>query len=508
MKIDIKKIKKSIDKIDNYNVVKKTPLQKQEQLSLRYGNNIFLKREDLQLINSFKIRGAMHKFSKLTKTQLKNGVIAASAGNHAQGVAMSAKKFKCKAKIIMPDITPAIKVKAVKRLGAEVVLHGKNIAESLLHAFELEKSEKLTFIHPYDDLDVISGQGTIGKEIMEAFQKPIHAIFCCVGGGGLMTGIAAYIKAINPSIKIIGVEALGAEAMTKSLKSNKRITLKQVALFAEGAAVKRAGIHTFNIAKKYVDEMLVVDNDSICAAIKDTFEDSRVVLEPAGALAVAGMKQYLQKNKIENENIICIASGANLNFDRLRFVAERAEIGEQREAIIAVSISEKPGAFKNFCELIGNRNITEFNYRYSNSSEAQIFTGVSISKISEVKSIIKSLESSGLKALDLTSNELAKSHLRHLVGGHAPAVKNELIYRFEFPERPGALMNFLNLLNEEWNITLFHYRNHGADQARVLVGIQVPSKQEKAFKKFLSQLSYPYWNESSNLGYNLFLGNK
>ena len=507
MKIDIKKIKRSIDRVNNYSVVKKTPLERQEQLSSRFENNIFLKREDLQPIHSFKIRGAMNKFSRLSASKLKNGVIAASAGNHAQGVALSAKKIKCRAVIVMPEITPFIKIKAVKNYGAEVVLHGENFAESMEYALALAQKEKMTFVHPYDDLDVIIGQGTIGKEILENFNNPIHAIFCCVGGGGLVSGVAAYVKAIRPEIKIIGVEAKGSEAMTKSLKSKKRVTLKQVALFAEGAAVKKVGEYNYMICKDYVDEMLVVDNDSICAAIKDVFEDSRIILEPAGALAVAGIKQYIEKNKkkIKHENIIGIASGANLNFDRLRFVSERAEIGEQREAIIAVSIPEKPGAFKNFCEQIGKRNITEFNYRFSDETEAQIFTGISIEDVSEVKKIITSLESVGLKAIDLTANEMAKLHLRHLVGGHAPQAKNELMYRFEFPEKPGALMNFLQSLNKGWNISLFHYRNHGADTARVLVGIQVPIKQMKTFSKFLTQLGYPYWDETENPGYRLFL---
>ena len=342
MKIDLKLLKKSIDRVNNYNVVKKTPLQKLDQLSQRFDNNIFVKREDQQLIHSFKIRGAMNRFSKLTKKNLSNGVIAASAGNHAQGVALSAKKIKCRAVIVMPEITPLIKVEAVKSYGAEVVLHGDNFAAAMAHAFELADKEKLTFLHPYDDLDVIAGQGTIGKEILDQFNKPIHAIFCCVGGGGLVSGVAAYIKSVDPNIKVIGVEAKGAEAMTKSIKANKRINLKQVALFAEGAAVKQVGEHNFALCKQLVDEMIVVDNDSICAAIKDMFEDTRTVLEPAGALALAGMKQYIDKNKVSNENMIGIASGANMNFDRLRFVSERAEIGEQREAIIAVTIPEKP----------------------------------------------------------------------------------------------------------------------------------------------------------------------
>lgn len=506
MKLDKNKLKRSIDQIDNYTVVKKTPLLKQDQLSFRFKNNIFLKREDLQTVHSFKIRGAFNKLSKLSTASLKRGVIAASAGNHAQGVALGAKKLKIRSLIVMPETTPLIKINAVRSYGAEVVLHGESYSEAYQYAKKIEKKEKLCFIHPYDDPDVIAGQGTIAKEILENFNQPIYAIFCCVGGGGLLAGISSYVKAINPKIKVIGVEALGAEAMTKSLKSKRRVTLRQVALFADGAAVKQVGEHTYDLCKQYVDEMVVVDNDAICAAIKDVYEDSRTILEPAGALSVAGIKSYVEKNNISHKNIIGIASGANINFDRLRFVSERAEIGEQREALLAVTIPEKPGAFKSFCELLGKRNITEFNYRFADKSSAQIFTGISIENLQEVKEIIGALESSGLKAIDLSADEVAKLHLRHMVGGHAPNVKNETVYRFEFPEKPGALMNFLKHLNKGWNISLFHYRNHGADTARVLVGIQVPPKQKQTFKDFLSHLGYPYWDESTNPSYQLFLG--
>jgi|TARA_B110000259_G_scaffold80735_1_gene94558 threonine dehydratase len=498
--------KKRIDEANVYDVAKKTPLQKQSILSSRLNNTVLLKREDLQPVFSFKLRGAYNKMSRLSREILNNGVISASAGNHAQGVALSAKKLKCRAVIVMPSTTPEIKVNAVRHAGAEVILYGESYSEAYLHALKIEKEEGLAFVHPYDDPDVIAGQGTIAKEILESFTHPIHAIFCCVGGGGLLSGIAAYVKAVRPEIKVIGVEAKDAEAMTKSLKANKRLILDQVGLFADGAAVKQVGKHTFKLAQQYVDEMIVVDNDEICAAIKDVFEDSRCILEPAGALATAGIKSYVRTNNISSETLVGIASGANMNFDRLRFVAERAEIGEQREAVFAVTISEKPGAFKSFCRLIGSKNITEFNYRFSNNSSAHIFVGIGVRDFRESKELIKALNKSGLDAIDLTHNEVAKLHLRHLVGGHAPEAENEVIYRFEFPEKPGALLRFLDRMGENWNISLFHYRNHGSDIGRVLVGMQVPPGDEKEFDAFLHQLGYPSWNESMNPAYKLFLG--
>jgi len=500
--------KKRIDEANVYDVAKKTPLQIQPLLSARLNNNILLKREDLQPVFSFKLRGAYNKMSRLSKEVLSQGVITASAGNHAQGVALSAKKLNCRAIIVMPSTTPEIKVNAVRNSGAEVILYGESYADAYLYSLKIEKEKGLTFVHPYDDPDVIAGQGTIAKEILEAYPETIHAIFCCVGGGGLLAGIAAYVKAVRPDIKIIGVEAKDAEAMTMSLKISERVILDQVGLFADGAAVKQVGEHTFKLAKQYVDEMIVVDNDEICAAIKDVFEDSRCILEPAGALATAGIKSYVRKNNISSKTLIGIASGANMNFDRLRFVAERAEIGEQREAIFAVTIPEKPGAFKSFCRLIGSRNITEFNYRYSDKKSAQIFLGISIGSISEIEAVGDELNSAGLVALDLTSNEVAKLHLRHLVGGHAPLALDEVIYRFEFPEKPGALLNFLDNMGHNWNISLFHYRNHGADIGRVLVGIQVPPNEDETFTAFLNQLGYPWWNETNNPAYKLFLGNR
>ncbi|OYY84540.1 MAG: threonine ammonia-lyase, biosynthetic, partial [Methylophilales bacterium 16-45-9] len=393
-----------------------------------------------------------------------------------------------------------------KSRGAEVVLFGDSYSDAYTYSLELEKKQGLTFVHPYDDPDVIAGQGTIGMEILNAYPEPIHAIFCCVGGGGLLAGIAAYVKAVRPEIKVIGVEAKDAEAMTESLKKGERITLDQVGLFADGAAVKQVGANTFALCQQYVDEMIVVDNDAICAAIKDVFEDTRSILEPAGALAVAGLKAYALRENLQDKTLVGIASGANMNFDRLRFIAERAEIGEKREAVFAVTIPEKPGAFKAFCRLLGGRNITEFNYRYSDPKNAHIFVGVAISNPAESAKLEADLQQQGLPTIDLTNNEVAKLHLRHLVGGHAPQAKNEKVFRFEFPETPGALMKFLDTMGHDWNISLFHYRNHGADFGRVLVGMQVPPNELSEFYDFLSKLGYPYWDETENPAYKLFLG--
>lgn len=489
-----------------YDVAVETPLDVQPNLSRRVGNNVLLKREDMQPVFSFKLRGAYNKMAHLTPAQLKRGVIAASAGNHAQGVALSAQKLGCRAVIVMPTTTPMIKIDAVRNRGAEVVLAGDSYSDAYTHALELEKSEKLTFVHPYDDPYVIAGQGTIAMEILRDHPDPIHAIFCCVGGGGLISGIAAYVKRLRPEIKIIGVEAVDADAMAKSLAAGKRVTLDQVGLFADGAAVKQVGEETFRLCQEYVDEMILVDNDAICAAIKDVFEDTRSILEPAGALSVAGIKEYAKQHKLKDKTLIAIASGANMNFDRLRFVAERAEIGEKREAVLAVTIPEKPGSFKKFCSLLGNRNITEFNYRYSDPTQAHIFVGVTTHQQGESARIVEMLERHELPAIDLTDNEMGKLHLRHLVGGHAPQVKNEVVFRFEFPERPGALMQFLESMGHNWNISLFHYRNHGTDYGRVLVGIQVPQQEHAAFKEFLDKLGYAYWDESANPAYKLFLG--
>jgi threonine dehydratase len=488
-----------------YDVAVETPLDFAPNLSARIGNTILFKREDMQPVFSFKLRGAYNKIVQLSPERLKRGVICASAGNHAQGVALSAARIGCRALIVMPTTTPAIKIQAVRNRGGEVILFGDSYDEAYAHALELEKAEKLTFVHPFDDPEVIAGQGTIGMEILRQHQKPIHAVFCCVGGGGLISGVAAYIKRLRPETKIIGVEAVDADAMTQSLKAGKRIRLKHVGLFADGAAVKYVGEETFRLCQQYVDEMVLVDTDAICAAIKDVFEDTRAVLEPAGALAVAGAKAYAASHRLKDKTLVAIASGANMNFDRMRFVAERAEVGEQREAVLAVTLPEQPGAYKKFLSLIGVRNITEFNYRFNDRKEAHVFVGVQVAARSESLKLVEQLRRHGYATLDLTEDEMAKGHIRHLVGGHSPSVANELVYRFEFPERPGALMNFLSRMSAGWNISLFHYRNHGADYGRVLVGMQVPAREMKQFKEFLKNLGYAYWNETDNPAYKLFL---
>jgi threonine dehydratase len=483
-----------------YDVAIQTPLELAANLSARAGNRIYLKREDMQPVFSFKLRGAYNKIAHLTPAQRKRGVICASAGNHAQGVALSAQKLGIRAVIVMPTTTPQIKIDAVKKRGGEVVLAGDSYDAAYAHALELEKKQKLSFVHPFDDPDVIAGQGTIGMEILRQHPDPIDAVFCCVGGGGLIAGVAAYIKRLRPGTKVIGVEAADADAMDRSLKAGKRVRLESVGLFADGAAVKYVGQETFRLCQEYVDEMVLVDTDAICAAIKDVFEDTRSILEPAGALAVAGAKEWARRNKAHGKTLVAVASGANMNFDRLRFVAERAEVGEQREAVLAVTLPEKPGSYKKFVSLIGSRNITEFNYRFHDAGEAHVFVGMQVANRAE------QLRKHGYAAIDLTDDEMAKNHIRHLVGGHAPQVKNELLYRFEFPERPGALMNFLNKMSAGWNISLFHYRNHGADYGRVLVGMQVPPREMKDFRAFLKNLGYRYWDESTNPAYRLFLG--
>ena len=489
-----------------YDVAIESPLDPAPNLSARIGNPIYLKREDMQPVFSFKLRGAYNKIVKLSPEKQKRGVICASAGNHAQGVALSAAKLGCRAVIVMPTTTPQIKIQAVKNRGGEVVLAGDSYDDAYAHALELEKKEKLTFVHPFDDPEVIAGQGTIGMEILRQHPQPIHAVFCCVGGGGLIAGVAAYIKRLRPETKIIGVEAMDADAMDRSLKAGKRVKLAQVGLFADGAAVKMVGEETFRLAQQYVDEMVLVETDAICAAIKDVFEDTRAILEPAGALAVAGAKEYAKRHKLKDKTLVAVASGANLNFDRLRFVAERAEIGEQREAVLAVTLPEKPGSYKKFVSLIGARNITEFNYRYNDRAEAHVYVGIQVGSRAESLKLVDSLEKHGYATLDLTDDEMAKLHIRHLVGGHAPGIENEILYRFEFPERPGALMNFLNNMSAGWNISLFHYRNHGADYGRVLVGMQVPPGEMGQFRDFLKNLGYAHWDESENPAYKLFLG--
>jgi len=488
-----------------YDVAIETPLEAAANLSRRMHNRLLLKREDMQPVFSFKLRGAYNKMVKLPPAALARGVIAASAGNHAQGVALAAQKLGCRATIVMPVTTPQIKIEAVRARGAKVVLCGDSYDEAYVHARALERKQRLTFVHPYDDPDVIAGQGTIGMEILRQHTQPIHAIFVAIGGGGLIAGIAAYVKRLRPEIKIIGVEPVDADAMYRSLKAGRRVKLDQVGLFADGVAVKQVGAETFRLCRELVDDVIRVDTDAMCAAIKDVFEDTRAILEPAGALAIAGAKAYVERTGISGKTLVAVACGANMNFERLRFVAEEAELGEQREAVIAVTIPERPGSFKTFCSLLGPRNITEFNYRYADAREAHVFVGVQVRDKEETRRLVRSLRRHGLKTQDFSDNELAKLHVRHLVGGHAPTVENEILYRFEFPERPGALMKFLNAMSRGWNISLFHYRNHGADYGRILVGMQVPPQDKRKFLSFLAKVGYPWRDESRNPAYKLFL---
>jgi threonine dehydratase len=491
-----------------YDVARETELQVAPELTKRLGNQVLLKREDNQPVFSFKLRGAYNKMAHLPPKALKRGVIAASAGNHAQGVALAAAKMKCKAVIVMPLTTPSLKVDAVKARGGswvEVILYGESYSDAFKYSELLEKKRGLTFVHPFDDPDVIAGQGTIALEIFQQYQEPIDAIFVAIGGGGLIAGIGEYVKAVSPKTKVIGVQSVDSDAMRRSLEANKRIEMKDVGLFSDGTAVKLVGKETFRICKRVVDDIITVDTDEICAAINDVFTDTRSILEPAGALAIAGMKKYVGKHRLKKKTLVAIACGANMNFSRLRFVAERADVGEFREAVFAVTIPEERGSFRRFCELLGNRNVTEFNYRIADQSEAHIFVGIGTQKASDSSTITKHFRKAKFATIDLTHDELAKSHLRHMVGGRSALAQDELLYRFEFPERPGALMKFLTSMAPNWNISLFHYRNHGADYGRILVGLQVPQNEKKKFQTFLASLGYPHWNETDNPAYRLFL---
>ena len=489
-----------------YDVADETPLERAKSLSKHCENHVFLKREDLQPVFSFKLRGAFNCMFHLSDEAKQRGVVAASAGNHAQGVAISGQKLGIKTTIVMPRITPEIKVAGVESFGGNAVLIGNTFDDAYAHAMELAEKEGMSFIHPFDDLDVIAGQGTIAMELLRQHPDPIDVIFVAVGGGGLISGIASYIKYLTPETKIIGVEHEEAPSMYQAFKQNKRVLLDSIGTFADGAAVRQTGETTFAIAREVVDEMMLVSTDETCAAIKDVFEDTRTMLEPAGALATAGLKKYVAEHKLKDQQLISITSGANINFDRLRHVAERAELGEKREALLAVTIPEEPNSFKRFCEAIGDRGITEFNYRYADTQEAQVFTGVKLSNGDiEKNQLVADLKQKGYTVLDLSDNEVAKVHLRFMVGGHAQGAENEVLYRFRFPERPGALLHFLTSMGGNWNISLFHYRNHGSDFGRVLTGIQVPPDERPQFCQFLQDLGYEHWEETDNPAYQSFL---
>ena len=505
-------------KVPVYDVAEETPLENAPLLSQRLKHQVWLKREDLQPVFSFKLRGAYSKLVTLTDEQKAAGVIAASAGNHAQGVALASQKLGLASIIVMPRTTPPIKVNNVKRLGGQVVLFGDTYDEAAQHAKQLALDNGYTFIHPYDDLDVIAGQGTIALELLRQKSDGFDAVFVAVGGGGLISGVASVIKQVSPQTKVIGVEPEDAACLTAALQAGKRVVLDQVGIFADGVAVVQVGEVPFRIAQQCVDEMITVNTDEICAAVKDIFEDTRAIAEPAGAVAIAGMKKYaeqLNRHKsqvaersepqLTPQKLCAIVSGANMNFDRLRHISERTELGEKREAIFAVTIDEKPGSFKQFCQLLGRRQITEFNYRYSDPNHAVVFVGVSTEEGVQEKEALLEMLAQHYAVEDMSDNEMAKLHLRHMVGGHAKGVQHEWVYRFEFPERPGALLQFLSHMSEEWNISLFHYRNHGSAYGRVLVGVQVPPEQHDDFEMYLQNLGYPFTNENDNLGYQLFL---
>ena len=489
-----------------YDVAKETPLELAKSLSARFNNRIWLKREDLQPVFSFKLRGAYNKIAALSAAELAAGVICSSAGNHAQGVALAAKRRRIRAVIVMPVTTPTIKVDAVLALGGEVVLHGDTYDDAYTHARMLEQEQGLTFIHPFDDPDVIAGQGTIAAEVMRQAEDKVDAIFVPIGGGGLIAGIAVYVKSLYPDVRIIGVEPDDSSAMRDSIAAGEPVTLEHVGIFADGVAVRRVGDETFRLCRKYVDEIITVDTDHMCAAIQDIFEDTRSIVEPAGGLAVAGAKKYVVDNNLENQNLITICCGANVNFDRLRHIAERAAIGKEKEMLLAVQIPEEPGSFRQFCEALGRRGVTEFNYRYSDSAKAHIFVGVQLRHgAAERQELVGKLRGSGYLVEDLSDNEMAKLHVRHMVGGRSPSLGNERIFRFEFPERPGALLDFLNAIGTNWNISLFHYRNHGSDYGRILAGIDVPQGEAEELQAHLADLGYTYREESDNPAFSIFL---
>ncbi|MFP6781239.1 MAG: threonine ammonia-lyase, biosynthetic [Gammaproteobacteria bacterium] len=496
---------KMILKAPVYDIARETPLDYAPELSRRIDNEVWLKREDTQPVFSYKIRGAYNLMVQLSPEQRRAGVITASAGNHAQGVAMAAAKLDLSATIVMPKTTPDIKVAAVRRLGAEILLHGNTYDEASDYADTLASQSHLTYVPPYDHPLVIAGQGTVGMEILRQHLGQIDAIFVPIGGGGLIAGIGAYVKALEPNIRIIGVEAVDAASMHAALELGERVVLEHVGIFADGAAVRQVGVETFRLAQQCVDEVLTVSIDEICAAVKDTFEDTRAIAEPAGALALAGLKQWVKNNDVKGKHLVAIFSGANVNFDRLRHIAELAALGEQREALIAAKIPERPGSFRKFCHALGARAITEFNYRYSDTEKAVVFTGIQLRHGDDEKiKILANLAHKGFEVLDISANELAKMHVRYMVGGRA-GITDERILRFEFPERPGALLHFLNLIGERWNISLFHYRNHGAAYGRVLMGIQVPGTDHVEFDQFLTELNMEFVEEHNNPAYELFL---
>ena len=490
-----------------YDVAIESPLDRAPRLSQRIGNEVLLKREDLQPVFSFKLRGAYNRIAKLSDSAAQRGVVCASAGNHAQGVALAARRRAIKAVIVMPQTTPQIKIQAVHALGGEVVLHGDDYDSAFEHALALVRERNMVFVHPFDDPDVIAGQGTIGVEMARQTGGNLDAVFVPVGGGGLIAGVSVYLKYLYPGIRIIGVEPEEAAGMYESLQAGRRVTLERVGLFADGVAVKRVGEETFELCRRHVDEIVLLDNDEICAAIQDVFEDTRSIVEPAGALAVAGLKKTVAREHWQGKRLAAITSGANINFDRLRHVAERADLGGEREAVLAVTIPERPGSFRQFCEILGRRSITEFNYRYESESAAHVFVSFALARgRGEKDDVTQALRAAGYTVTDMSDNEMAKLHVRYMIGGRGRGIHDELLYRFEFPERPGALLKFLDAVGSRWNISLFHYRNHGSDYGRVLAGIQVPAAEKAELMLHLNELHYTFVEETSNPAYRIFLG--